>query len=171
MHRREFLLSATGIVGATSVGSIAYTNASVDRGVTATVKSDDTAIIQLAPNTSVDGVGTTGGKLDINVTEGLNKNGTFEYGDYTTPSNTPAFTITNNDTVSRNITVSIDATNGSLSLKLEGPSSNKNEVQSGGSYEYTSVSAGDSIQAAVKIGTSGTNTTDGVDATMTFGAE
>ena len=64
MHRREFLLSATGIVGATTVGSIAYTSATVKRDVTSVVSEDANAVIGLSPG-STSAVTKSNGKLVV----------------------------------------------------------------------------------------------------------
>lgn len=161
------MLSATGILGATTVGSIAYTSASVDRSVSANVKGDSNGIIELVANSSIEGVEQQDSELTIDVIEGLNKNGTFEYGDYTTPSTTEAFSIKNADSESRAITVRASATSGDLSIQLDDGSGSKKEVTTSTPREYTSVAAGDTIFAAVKIDTPESGTSD-VEATMTF---
>jgi hypothetical protein len=170
MHRREFLLSATGIVGATTVGSLAYTSATVTRSVSASVSDDASAVIGLDPNASVSGVTTNNGKLTIDVSSGLNQDGTFEYGDYSDPSSTHAFTITNNDTQEHDVTVGVNETQGSLNLQLDGPGGTVNEVTDSSSQTYT-LAATDTIEAAVRIDTSGVGSGGSVDATMTFDAE
>jgi hypothetical protein len=167
MHRREFVLSATGILGATTVGSIAYTSASVDRSVTANVKGDSNGIIELSPNTNIDAVKKADSELTIDVTEGLNKNGTFKYGNYDTPSNTEAFTITNADTEARDITVRASATSGDLSIQLDDGSGTQKEVTTSTALKYSSVADSSTIFASVKIETPESGTTD-VDATMTI---
>jgi hypothetical protein len=175
MHRREFLLSATGIVGATTVGSMAYTSASVTRSVTANVAADDSSIIQLDPGGSVDAASLNGNQLEINVTEALNQDGTFEYGDYSDPSTTPVFTITNQDDASRNISVSITDNSGSISLKLDEPDDSTTTVTDGtpsGTISLAGTTNGpESIQVALQIDTTGVSTgPDAIDADITISA-
>jgi len=138
MHRREFLLSATGIVGATTVGSIAYTSATVTRGVTAEVSQDSKAIIELKSGNTNAVTTTSNGELKINPDSGsgLNANATFKYGDSGNISTDNAFTITNADSSKHSLTLklnnmslpgsssfSIELFNGSGSLGTVTPSS------------------------------------------------
>lgn len=175
MHRREFLLSATGIVGATTVGSIAYTSASVTRNVTANVSSDDSGVVELTPGSSVDAAQLSGNQLVIDITEALNQDGTFEYGDYSTPSNTPVFTITNSDETSRSFDVAVSNNSGAVSLKVENPSGGTTEVTDGSPATGISLdgtnSGAQSIDVALKVDTTGVSTgTDAIDADITISA-
>lgn len=109
MHRREFLLSATGIVGATTVGSIAYTNATVTRGVSSNIAADSSAVIDLEAG-AVSAVTETDGQLEIDTTgssSGLNGNATFTYGKSESPTTNFAFSVTNNDGSSHDLTVEL----------------------------------------------------------------
>lgn len=162
MHRREFLLSATGIVGATTVGSMAYTTASVDRSVTANVANDDSAIIGLDPG-SVSGVSLNGnGKLEVNPPNDLNKDATFEFGDTTDPSANPAFTITNNDSVQQTIEIGLSnfASSGIFTLHLKGPGGTQNSVSDNSTTVDYTLAGTDTIDAAITIDT-GTNDING----------
>lgn len=112
MHRREYLLSATGILGATTIGSIAYTNASVTRQVSSNIADDSAAIIGLDDG-PVSGVTTNSDNqllIDTSTTEssGLNGDATFTYGDVGDPTNTEAFSVKNNDGSAHDLTVGIE---------------------------------------------------------------
>jgi hypothetical protein len=154
MHRREFLLSATGIVGATTVGSMAYTTASVDRSVTANVADDASAIIQLSPG-SVSGVSLNGdGKLEVNPPDDLNKDATFEFGNPDDPAANPAFTITNNDTVEQTISIGLSNfdSSGIFKLDLSGPSTTDSVSDNSTTVDFT-LGDGETIDAAITINT------------------
>ncbi|MFC6954340.1 hypothetical protein [Halorubellus litoreus] len=144
MHRREFLLSATGIVGASTVGSIAYTSATVERDVTSSVAADASAIIGLVDG-GVGAVSKTNGKLQINTdasSSGLNVDSTFWYGDDSSPTSTYAFKISNNSDSSETITLALTdgsssamnlPTNAVFNIHVHTSSSNKVGTASPGS--------------------------------------
>lgn len=168
MHRREYLLSGMGILGATTVGSLAYTTASVDRTVTANVADDASAIIGLEPG-SVSGITTDGdGKLLVNPTEDLNKSATFEYGDTSDPSATPAFTITNNDSVQQKIVIGLSnfASSGLFTLHLKGPGGTEQTVSDNSTTVSYDVGSGETINAAITINTE----TNNISGQMNFSA-
>ncbi|WP_227132850.1 hypothetical protein [Halorubellus salinus] len=172
MHRREFLLSATGIVGATTVGSIAYTSATVERNVTANVEGDDDGIIELTPGIPAASKNNSG-NLSLNLNEDLNKEGTFEYGSWSDPTATPLFTITNKDDQTHDISVDLSSTSGSIRVKLSPPSASDITVNDGGSSGDITLdgtnNTAQSIDVALEIDTSGVATgTDAVDATITI---
>jgi hypothetical protein len=141
MHRREFVLSATGILGATTVGSIAYTSATVNRGVTATVESDSAAIIKLvAGNTNA--VTTSNNQLQINPdsgNNGLNTDATFNYGASSTISNDNAFTITNKDDSAHSLKLKLN------NMTEPGTSSFSIEIFSGDSTSLGTVDSGNDL--------------------------
>ncbi|NHN43320.1 hypothetical protein G9C85_17010 [Halorubellus sp. JP-L1] len=166
------MLSGVGIVGATTVGSIAYTNATVSRDITVDVDGDTSGIVGLNPQ-GVDGVTTTNGKLAIETpsSNALNRDATFEYGDTGTPSNTPAFNIVNNDDTGYKLDVSATttSTNGALKLYLEDPNGSTHTVDGGTqSFDSSVWSSGAIINAAVELDTTDLTSTDTLEATMEF---
>jgi hypothetical protein len=180
MHRREFVLSATGILGATTVGSIAYTSASVDRSVTSNVAADSAAVIGLTSG-GIGAVTETNGKLTINTepsannVKGINADGTFTYGDSANPATTFAFSVTNNDGDTQDLTVALNSFTlpGSSGFTLTFYQSDGTQIGSvspGGSVSYTGWTASETIYAIVEIDTSGTSDTDSISGNMNFSA-
>lgn len=175
MHRREYLLSATGILGATTVGSIAYTSASVSRSVTSNVAADATAVIGLTSG-NIGAVTKTNGKLNVDTSgtaDGLNSDGTFTYGDSADPTATYAFAITNNDGNTHDLTLALDSMTlpGSSSFSLTLYDSSGTElgtVTPSGSFVVTDWASTDTVYAHVSIDTSGTTDADSISGTMQF---
>ena len=100
------------LVASSFVGAAAFTSASVARDTTATVATDDAAIIGLNAGTA-DGAELNDGELVVYPEDsgenGLNQNATFEYGDDSTASaaeSSHGFNITNNDDAAHNLTLS-----------------------------------------------------------------
>jgi len=166
MERREFLLSAGGIVGATAIGSVAYTEASVDRSVTGEVAADDSAIIGLTAGSPSAIYKNNDGQLEIDTTvsdaSGLNTDGKFDYGDSDDPTGTPGFSITNNDGNPHDLTVSLtDMTEpASSSFKIDlyqNDGTNIGTVDSSTDQTYNGWASTETIHAIVTIDTSGTS--------------
>lgn len=106
MQRRTVIASIGAILG-TSVGAAAYTNASVTRSTSFTVATDaSSALIGLNAGTA-NGVTDNGDKLDVSITD-LNTDGSFTFGDSSSLDTAHAFSIINNDSNTRSITVSYD---------------------------------------------------------------
>jgi len=161
MERREFLLSAGGIVGATAIGSVAYTEASVTRNVTVNVDADSSAIIGLSPGNDAKIAGFTDGKLTINTnrdsSNGLNKRGNFTYG----TRDSPEFKITNNDEEERSLTVSLDIDKGDLKIHLYDNSDGNSYIDTattGSDGTVASWGPGNKVNAVLIINTKGMDT-------------
>lgn len=184
MHRRELILGAAGIVGASTLGSVAYTSASVDRSVTSNVASDDSAIIGLTPGPNVDAVTLTNGQLEVDTAvasaSGLNSDGTFTYGDTSSLGTAPesqAFSVTNNDGEAHSLDVGVNLTSqpGSSSLQIDlykgdgtslGTASPSNTV----TVASSDWGAGTTIYAVIKVFTDGTSDSDKISGSITFNA-
>ena len=181
MHRREFLLSATGIVGATTVGSIAYTSATVKRDVTSVVSEDANAVIGLSPG-STSAVTKSNGKLVVDTTvsdaQGLNIGSTFTYGDSNNPASTDAFSITNNDGSSHDIKLELVNDDDSGPLTTPDQSSFRIDLYDSGGSSVDSVtsdspytmnlSSTDTYHAIITIDTSGMSDEDSISGQMKF---
>lgn len=103
MRRRSVIASIGAIVG-TSIGAAAYTSASTSRQATFSVASDSgTALIGLIAGTSSQ-ITDNGDKLDVSI-QNLNTDASFTFGDSAALGTDYAFSIKNNDSVSRSITI------------------------------------------------------------------
>ncbi len=167
MHRREFVLGAAGIVGASTIGSVAYTSATVSRDANVNVESDSSAIIGLSPSSSVTRT-TNSGEFIIDTTDlsasGINGSGaTFEFGDTGTPSNDPAFEITNNGGSSKTFNVNLKnfGTAGEFTLYWDSGS-----VASNNNADLPSLSPGSSVQLAIEFDTTGLGSSEKIDGTI-----
>lgn len=157
--KRRTVVGSVGAAALGVVGVSAYTSATVARAASLTVENDDNAVLELT-----DGVGATltGGTLELDGDgDNINRDATFEYGDTSDPSATPAFTITNGDGQSQDITISLSKSSSAghaltLKTKLEGNSSVDN-VGEGGTQTY-SVPSSDSVYVAFELVTADDNT-------------
>jgi hypothetical protein len=180
MERREFLLSAGGIVGATAIGSVAYTEATVDRSVTAEVAADDSAIIGLTAGTPSAIYKNNDGQLEIDTTvsdaSGLNTDGEFVYGDSDDPTGTPGFSITNNDADPHDLTVSLsnmtEPASSSFEIELyEDDGTDIGTVDSSTDQTYQGWTSSETIYAVVVIDTEGMSwDSDAIGGTLRFEA-
>lgn len=117
MQRRTVIASIGAILG-TSVGAAAYTSANVTRDATFTVAADGAALIGLSAGTT-SGVTDSGDTLQIAPGD-LNTDSTFTFGDGTDIANTYAFSITNNDSVERNLTIGYDTAGVTFEIFTQG---------------------------------------------------
>lgn len=101
------IIGSLGVIGITSVSSVAFTSASVSRDVNVAVSADDSAIVGLNPG-SLDAASLdSDGALQIDTANGsndLNVDSTFTYGDGSNPSTTHLFSLTNNDSAEHDFT-------------------------------------------------------------------
>lgn len=178
VQRREFVLGAAGILGASTIGSVAYTTASVDRSVTSTVAADSAAVIGLQAG-GAGAVTENGGQLEVDTKaasgSGLNSGGEFTYGEPTSPSSTSAFSITNNDDTTHDLTVSLTGMTlpGSSSFTIQlfqSDSTSIGTVSDGTPVTKSGWDPGNTIYAVIVIDTSGTTGTDEISGTMNFSA-
>lgn len=113
MRRRKFLLGTAGAIGATTIGASAYTNATVTRDVDIEVTTDDAAdaALQLQPGDAQGTEINEDGQLAVHgEVDGMRPtpNGEFVYGDEDDPSETNAFSITNNLEDPRDVELEIE---------------------------------------------------------------
>lgn len=170
MNRRQFILSTTGVVGASTVGAVAFTSASVTRDVSIGVEADNTAIIGLEPSV---GTELNGDVLKINGTgTGLNPKGTFTFGDSSNPTSTYAFSITNNSGETRTLTFSFSldsrSDNADVTFKIFDESGNKlGTVSDGGSLDITGLGSGSTVYV---VFTADTDSTTDLSGSVTISA-
>jgi hypothetical protein len=180
MERREFLLSAGGIVGATAIGSVAYTSATVKRSVTADIAADSQAIIGLNAGTHAAIYEKGNGRLVIDTSgvadsTGVNSRGTFRYGSTAHPVSTYAFSITNNDSNPHGLTVSLSNMElpGNSWFKLDFYDTNGDSLGTASpnqQFSYSNWGSGETIYAIIAIDTAGTNKADTISGDMVFDA-
>jgi len=115
MQRRKFLIGTGGAIATAAFGSLAYTEATVNRSADVSVVTDDdaTAALMFTAQTGtsisgdgqlvVDGLSDLSGGGDAFVTP----DGTFVFGDHAAPSTTFAFSMTNQLASSRTFDVAI----------------------------------------------------------------
>jgi hypothetical protein len=176
MERREFLLSAGGIVGATAIGSVAYTEATVTRNVNAKIANDDSAIIGLVAGSHQAIYNNGNDRLEIDTTNGaagLNSNGTFTYGNATYPVTDYGFSVTNNDNQSHDLTVKLknmslpDTSTFQIEF-FDGSGTSQGTVTSSSNFSYSGWASGETIYAVVTITTDGTSDTDSIGGDLVF---
>lgn len=115
MNRRSFIIGTGGAVTAGSIGSLAFTQATVERDLDVQVVSDNSADAALRFQASEGTTVTEDGQLVVNgVSDGNNStdkyltpDGEFTFGDGSAPSTNPAFSMTNQLSESRAFDVSI----------------------------------------------------------------
>lgn len=115
MNRRNFVIGAGGAITAGTVGSLAFTQATVERNLDVQVVTDDSADAALRFQSSDGTTITEDGQLAINgISEHenggdayLTPNGEFTFGDASSPSTDNAFTMTNQLTSERTFDISI----------------------------------------------------------------
>ncbi|MEF8809077.1 hypothetical protein, partial [Natronomonas sp.] len=156
-------------VGASTVGAVAFTSASVTRQVDVTLAADDgDAAVGLAP-----GVGTsiTNGQLVIDGEfEGAsggpfspNKNGEFTLGDTNDTSN-DAFSITNNSSNGHDFEVVVEnVTNGSITIDIYDGTENLGTATESSNATFN-IASGSTVYAAITLVTE----TDSLTADVTI---
>lgn len=110
MRRRSFVTGAAAFLGAGTVGSVAFSTATVERDVRVGVTNDTAAALGLEPGSTDVAFEKTNGELAIDTSNGsyadLNPNSSFSFG---TGSNIEAdyvFSVTNNTGVQQSIQAS-----------------------------------------------------------------
>jgi hypothetical protein len=177
MQRREFIVAGAGIVGATSIGSVAFTTANVSRDVSVDIVADDAGPIAFAAG-ATNAVTLTNGLLTIDTNtanaNGLNGNGTFNYGDNSAPSTTFAFSMTNNGGGSRDFTFGLGnfTLGGSSAITLslyDGTDTLIGDVTTS-TDQTTTLTAGSTLYAVITFDTSGLTKTDNMNGDLTVDA-
>ncbi|MFC7116330.1 hypothetical protein ACFQH2_18830 [Natronoarchaeum sp. GCM10025703] len=173
MQRRAVIGSIGAILG-TSVGTAAYTSASVTRDASFTVATDaSTALIGLNAGTT-DGITETGDLLKITPAD-LNTDGSFTFGDSTSLDTAHAFSITNNDGSERSFTLGYGTAGVTFDLFEEGTNGWTDAVSLGTVDDTTDVTwtaaAAQEVRVVMTVDTTGValGATD-LDGTLTFTA-
>lgn len=176
MHRREYILASGAVLGASSIGAVAFTSATVQRDVTIGIAADNNAVIGLTsgdPGITVDG---TTGKLNIQPpssadADGLNPDASFTYGDTSSATSLYAFSIDNNDSGPHNYTV--DLNNYAVTMQVfDNTGSSVGTVNStNGSVSTTGgVASGDSLYIVMTVDTPTLDTSSQLNDMLTISA-
>jgi len=185
MTRKVFLaiLVVGFLVASSFVGAAAFTNASVARDTTATVATDDAAIVGLNPGTADGAELNTNGELVVYPEgadeNGLNQNAVFEYGNDSSASaaeGSHGFNITNNDNAAHDFTLSYSqsAGNGTMTFGVAYDSSNGSgnvdriKTVESGTPQTITLQSGETAYVVVIVDTT-TGTTD-IDGTFSIDA-
>lgn len=175
----------------TGIGAAAYTSASVDRSATIDVVTDDTGLIGLGTGTSGDLIAHNNGALAIDLTagtaSGANVESTFTFGDEADAANAYAFTVTNNDTAGRDVTLDYaltntdpDSNNPNVQFKVYDNTGAAVETDTNGntisiadesaSYTITSAGAGTAYHVVLTIDTTNLDSTADLSGTLSVTA-
>jgi len=168
MRRRGFVTGVAAFLGAGTVGSVAFSTATVERDVTVSVVNDDSGDAAIGLNPGTVGISSVNGdgELVLDTSDedygGLNPNASFTYGDDADPKNNGhVFSVTNNDGESRDVTVSYaDSANTAVSFTFGDGS-----TVDGSTDQTFGLSSGDTVYAAMTVDTKADSVTDG---TLTF---
>lgn len=175
MKRREFLIGGASIVGATSVGAVAFTEASVTRDVTVDIVADDVGPILLAAG-STDTVTLNSGLLTVDTdtarADGLNGEGSFTYGDTSAASTTHAFSMTNNGGGSRDFTFGLAnfANSGAKVSIYDSTDTKQGDVTQASDVSVTGVASGSTLYAVLIFDTAGLDKTNDLNGDFTISA-
>lgn len=163
MERREMIIGSLGVIGVTSVGSVAFTTASVSRSVQVAVSADDSAIVGLSPGTTNAASLDSDGALQINTSNGsndLNVDSTFTYGDSGAPTTTYLFSVTNNDASQRSFTLDYSGGSGAVSFTVYDSSGSQSGTFDGSSSLTLTMSSGATQYVHMVVDTNGLASSD-----------
>lgn len=177
MQRREFTLAVGSVLGATSIGAVAFTQANVQRDVSVDIVADDAGPITLNPG-ATPAVTLQNGLLTVDTntanSNGLNGDGTFTYGNSSTPSSTQAFSMTNNSGASKSVTFGLQnfSLGGSSSITMSIYDSTDTLVGdvTPSSDVTTSLPASDTLYVVLSFDTSGLENGDTMNGQFTINA-
>lgn len=192
MQRRTLIATVGAVIG-TGIGATAYTSATVDRSATIDVVTDDTGLIGLGTGTSgdliyQDGNGALAIDLGAGNATGANVNSTFTFGTESDALNSYGFTLTNNDTTARDVTLDYtlantdpDTNNPNVQFKVYDDTGAAVEVdgttgdmlsiadESAG-YTITGAPAGTAYYIVLVVDTNGLDSTADLSGTLTVSA-
>lgn len=171
--RRRTLITTVGAILGTSVGAAAYTSASTSRNATFSVAADSgTALIGLAAGASPQ-ITNNGDKLDVSL-QNLNTDSTFTFGDTASLDTAYAFSITNNDTVSHDITVGYNTAGVTFNIYEQGATDwtdavSVGVVDSATDVTLTAAAAGKEFRVVMTVDTTGIGSTStALDGVLSF---
>ena len=158
MNRRSILASIGGL-GAVSTGAVAFTSASVSRNVNVGVSADSNAIVGLIAGSTNAATEQSNGALVIDTSNGsndLNVEATFTYGDPSNPSNSYLFSLTNNDSESRDFSLSYVDGSGVVSFEVFNSTGTSEGVVDGSTtLETLTISSGGTRYFVMTVDTTG----------------
>lgn len=181
--RRRKMLYALGGTGAVLLPSgltaAAYNSFTVNRDTSIDVVSDDTGLLGLSAGSTSLVTQKTRGEVTVNVSgngyQGVNVDSSLVIGDTSTPSDTHAFSFTNNDSVSRDITVEqslTDPDSGTDHVTIgiyNSDDSNDKTIIDNQSVTMTGVASGEVHYVTVTVNTEGLDaSTADLSGTLTF---
>lgn len=164
----------------TVIASTAFTNATVERDANIDVVADDSAPISLADGNTGNVVYlASNGELTVDFanpagSSGINPNATYELGDTSAPSTTYAFTVTNEDSQSHDLTFSYALDGGDPAGSVENV--NFTVTDSGGNTVTASetstgtvtLSSGETAYVVVTVNSTTLTSADDLSGTLTI---
>lgn len=158
MNRRDLLIGLGTAAAGTSVvmGTSAFTTVSSPRQVTIRVSEDSEALVGLDAGDPDVVKQNDGGELEITTEDfgAFNEDATVEIGNIDDPSDTPAFTVTNNFDIDDDVDVTLDLQDfdtGDLTLHYEMNSDSDNFDSNGDTTE--TLGSTEEIDVAIEIDT------------------
>ena len=158
MNRRDLLIGlGTAAVGTSAImGTSAFTTVSSPRQVTIQVSEDSEALVGLDAGDPDVVKQNDGGELEITTEDfgAFNEDATVEIGNIDDPSDTPAFTVTNNFDIDDDVDVTLDLQDfdtGDLTLHYEMNSDSDNFDSNGDTTE--TLGSTEEIDVAIEIDT------------------
>lgn len=166
------------------LGASAYTTGSIDRSSTVDVVTDTNGLIGLADGNSGDLVYTSGGKLTIDFSNadvsasGVNPDANFTLGNASAPTTTYAFTMTNQDSVAHDLTLSYTASDNSVTgdadnikfLVYDSAGNSLGTASEETALDLTGTAAGATVYVVVVIDTNGLSDTNNLSGTLKVSA-
>lgn len=170
-------MASAAIVGGTSIGAVAFTEASVERDVNVDIVTDENGPVTLTPG-STSAVTLENGLLTVDTNtanaNGLNGDGSFTYGDDAAPSTTHAFSMTNNGGGTRTFTLGFSnfSLGGTSSITLSVYDDTETSIGdvSTTTDQTTTLDAGDTVYAVLSFDTTGLTDGANMNGTLTIDA-
>lgn len=166
-------------------GASAYTTGSIDRSSTVDVVTDTNGLIGLTDGNSGDLVYTSGGKLTIDFSNagisasGVNPDANFTLGNASAPTTTYAFTMTNQDSVAHDLTLSYTASDNTVTgdgtdnikfLVYDSTGSSLGTASEETALDLTSTASAATVYVVVVIDTTGLTDTNNLSGTLKVSA-
>ena len=156
MNRRDLLIGlGTAAAGTSAImGTSAFTTVSSPRQVTIRVSEDSEALVGLDAGDPDVVRQNDGGELEITTDDfgAFNEDATVEIGNIDDPSDTPAFTVTNNFDIGDDVDVTLDLQGFDGEGTFELHFNKNNGIESNGDATKT-LSSDDTIDVAIEIET------------------
>lgn len=169
------------LVASSFVGAAAFTNASVDRSASIDVVNDKDGIIGLEAGGSSMVTENSTGAIEIDAAvgsaSGINTAATVSVGDGSDPTNTYAFSVTNNagsaKTIDLSYTVTGTDSNGGDDLTFtvyDDTGSSVGSFAEGGSTSINSAASGATYYVVITVDTTGNPSSDDLSGTLSITA-